>query len=146
MNARTKQLVWVGLAAVIALTAIVRAWFTAQGVSIGLWGVEVCDHGCRGIRWDNVPGAQDDLYLMAYAAFAAMLVGAGALVGVALGNPAAVRVARFALTLALAAMAFFIVRALILDGLDHVDIGWALVVGPAATLAARQLLPTSARA
>jgi hypothetical protein len=144
MNAKTRQLVLIGLAAVIALTAILRAWFTAQGVSIGLWGVEACDHGCRGIRWDDVPGAQDDLYIMGYAAFATMLVGAAALVAFALGNAAAARVARFALTLALAAIAFFVVRALILDGLSHVDIGWALIVGPAATLAARLLLPQRA--
>ncbi|HEY5927414.1 MAG TPA: hypothetical protein VIV11_37275 [Kofleriaceae bacterium] len=143
MNAKTRQMVLVGLAAVIVLTAFVRAWFSAHGISIGLWGVEVCDHGCRGIRWDNIPGAEDDLYLASYVAFAAMLVGAAAIVAFVAGNQGAARVARGVLTVAIAGLAYFILRAVALDGLSRVGVDWALVVGPIATIAARQLLPKS---
>jgi hypothetical protein len=141
MTPKQRQLVLVGLSAAIVLTALVRAWFSTHGVSIGLWGIEVCDHGCHGIRWDNVPGAEDDMYLASYVAVAAMLVGAAATLWVAFGNQGAARIARGVLTVALVALAYFIIRAVALDGLNHVDIGWALVIGPIATLAARQLLP-----
>ena len=143
MTAKQKNGVLVGLAVVIALAAFVKAWFSAQGVSIGLWSIEVCDHGCHSIRWDNVPGAQDDLYMAGYAAFAAAIVGAAAIIAFVVGNQPAARFARIALTVALIGMVYFILRALVFDALNHVDIGWALVVGPVATIAARQLLPRS---
>lgn len=148
MNAKQKQWLSLGLAVVVAVTAFVRAWFSAHGVSVGLWSIEVCDHGCQSIRWDNVPGAQDDLYLAGYLAFAAALVGAAASVVPVLGTAVtkvggrSLRVARIALTIAFLAMLYFITRAIALDGLDSgVSIGWALPVCPAATILLRQLLP-----
>jgi hypothetical protein len=144
MDEKQRKWALIALAAIIAVCAVVRAWFGARGISIGLWGVEVCDHGCHGVRWDNVPGAQDDHYLAGYLAVAAALVGAGATVWFALGNPAAASFARITLTIAFVAMAYFIVRAFA-DGLNGVDIGWALVVGPVATIAARQLISPTRR-
>jgi hypothetical protein len=143
MNAKTRQLVLGGLSLAIVVTAIVRAWFSAHGLSIGLWGIELCDHGCRGIRWDNVPGAEDDLYFAGYVAVAAMLVGAAATLWFAIGNQGAARFARRVLMVAIVAMGYFILRGIALDGLGRVGIDWALVIGPAVTIAARQLLPKS---
>ena len=121
------------------IASLVRAWFAATGVSIGLWGVELCENGCRGVRWDDVPGAQDDLYLASSAALAASLVGVGLAVGSLLGARTA-RAARIVLTIALVGMAYFIVRGLALGGLPQVGVGWALFVGPVAAVALRQLV------
>lgn len=140
MTPRVKQLVLLGLAAALVLTAIARAWFTGHGVSVGLWGVELCDHGCRSTRWDNLPGAQDDLYLAGYAAFAASLVGALLTAAAAFGNVRAAKLARTVLTVAVAAMAYFVVRGVATDALDGVQVSWALFVGPAAAVGARQLV------
>jgi hypothetical protein len=141
MTAQTKQLVLVGLAAVILLAAFARSWFFADLVSIGLWGIELCDRGCRGIRWDNVHGAQDDLYLAGYLAFGAALAGAAAVIAHVAGMKSAARIGRITLAIALAGMAYFILRALAFDGLRGVSLDWALFAGPVATFAAYRLLP-----
>jgi hypothetical protein len=140
MTAKTKNGVLVGLAVLIALAALLKAWFTTGQAAIGLWGVELCDHGCHSIRWDNVPGVQDDWYLAGYVACAAALLGAGSIIAHVIGNRSAAHFARKVLVVALVAMAYFIVRAFVTDDLNHVDIGWALLVGPAATIATFRLL------
>ena len=140
MTAKQKQVLLVISAVLVALTAVMRAWFSAPGVDAGLWGVDVLGHGTR---WDNVPGAQDDMYLAGYLACAAALVGAAAtLVFVATGSAA--KLARITLTVALAGMAYFVLRGYALDGLSNgIGLGWATFVGPIATVTARQLLPKS---
>jgi hypothetical protein len=147
MNTKTRQWLVPGLAAVVAVTAFVKAWFTAHAVSVGLWGIEVCDHGCQSIRWDNVPGAQDDLYIAGYLAFAAAIVGAATSIvpvfatAVTKVGGRALRIARISLAIAFLAMLYFITRAIALDGMNGVSISWALPICPAATIALRQVLP-----
>jgi hypothetical protein len=126
-------------AALLVIAALVRAWFAGPGVSVGLWGVELCENGCHGVRWDDVPGAQGDLYLAGYAAVAAALLGAGLAVSSLFGARTA-RAARIVLTIALVGMAYFILRGIALGGLHDVGVSWALVAGPIAAVALRQLI------
>jgi hypothetical protein len=143
MNAKTRQWVLEGLAAVIVLTALLKAWASAHGVSVGLWSVEVCANGCHSFRWDNVPGAQDDLYMAGYLAFGAALLGAAAIVAFVLGSQGAAKFGRAVLLIAFLGMLYFIIRGFALDALNGLSIGWAAFVGPLAVLGARHLLRPS---
>jgi hypothetical protein len=118
-------------AAVLVVGALVRMWFSARQVSAGLWGVEVCDRGCHGVRWDNIRGADFDLILAGYVGTAASLVGA-VLCGIVAvnqlgGTRGPVRQARLVVSIALVAMLWFVARMLI-DNADF-DVLGVLVPG-----------------
>jgi hypothetical protein len=121
-------------AAVLAVGALVRLWFEARQVSAGLWGVEVCDHGCHGVRWDNVRGADLDLILAGYVGTVASLVGAVLVFMTALsqlsGKRGPVRHARTVVTIALVAMLWFVARMLI----DNADIAVLGILVPGLTI------------
>jgi len=129
------------------VTALVRAWFSAPDMSMGLWGVELCDHGCHGVRLDDVAGLDGDVVLAGYAGTVAMLLagGAVALCGLAWmrGGRGPVRAARGLLVAALVGAGWFSLRILV-DG--HLDLGWALFVGPGAAVAALVALARLTRA
>jgi hypothetical protein len=135
MNKHTARAVLVGAALVLGVTAIVRAWFTGPGVSIGLWGIEAGGHG---VRWDDA-GADLDIYLAGYIAVVAALGGAVLAVMCAL-SPASSRVAlaRTVLTVAAVAMVVFILRLLAAD--LPAGVSWAAFLGPVAAITARQLV------
>ena len=111
----------------LGLTAVLRVWFSRYGVSVGLWGVEVCSGGCHGVRWDNVPGTDFDIIVAGYTAtvsgLLAAVLGGATVIG---GGAAALRWARLASGIALAAIGWFVLRFLI-DGKLGLD--WGVVVG-----------------
>ncbi len=136
MSVQARRWVLLGCAAGLVVAAIVRAWFEIPPVSIGLWGIEVCDQGCHGVRWDDVPGAETDLYLIGYLAVAASLVTAVLLALVAFARAQAAT-ARKATLVTAGAMAYFVLRGLALDALPSgVEIGFALPLGLAAAVCA----------
>jgi hypothetical protein len=136
LTSKQKQGVVLALAGVLAITAIVRAWFESGAVKMGLWGI---DAGGHGIRWDNVAGAQDDHYLAGYVACAAALAGAALASAAVLGKPALATRARQLLTIAIVAIAYFLVRAFA-DGVPSPQLSWAAVLGPAAAVGLRWAL------
>lgn len=122
-------------AVALAASAIARAWFSVAGVAMGTWGVEICDHGCYGVRWDNVGDTSFDIVLSGYTATIAGLLGA-LLVVIGLVRPANRAATRHVLQLAFVAMLYFATRGLITGGMT---LGWAVVVGPVAAGTARYL-------
>ena len=136
-------------AVALAATALTRTWFSSKPepgieISMGLWGVELCHHGCQGKRWDDVPGAEDDVTLAGYlgvvaAPIAAVLVVIVA-VGAVQGRRGPMRAARTALAIALAAMGYFLLRNLIDGGRLDPDPSWGGFVAIAAAIGAHQAL------
>ena len=117
----------------LGVTAIVRAWFSAHGVSAGLWGVEA---GGRGVRWDNVPGIDFDIIVSGYTAtasgvLAAIICGAIALATMSGRATRSVPAARFATSLALISIGWFVIR-ILMDSKLGVD--WGLFVGTASAI------------
>jgi hypothetical protein len=121
-------------AAVLVVGALVRMWFGSRPVSAGLWGVEVCDHGCHGVRWDDIPGADLDLILAGYTGTVASLLAAGLLVATAwsqlAGKRGPIRATRTVVTIALVAMLWFVARML----LENADLNVLAVLVPGLTI------------
>ena len=130
-------------ALVIGATSLMRAWFSAHGVSVGLWGIESCSSGCHGTRWDDVGGTDFDIIVAGYVGTVAGVLAAltmamvGTLAAGSSGERGPLPAARTLLNLALAASAYFVIRFLI-DG--NLGLDWAAVVGPAAMIAGVVLL------
>jgi hypothetical protein len=123
----------------LGITAVARVWFSSFGVSAGLWGIEA---GGQGVRWDNVPGVDFDLILAGYTAtvsglVAAVLCGVIAITSMGSHPVDATRAARFSTHLALAAIAWFVIRFL-MDGKLGVD--WGLFVGVASVVVLAAML------
>jgi len=140
MTKQSRTILLVACAAGLVLGAFVREWFTNAPVSVGLWGVEVCSFGCRGIRWDELPGAQEDLYLAGYLAFALSLVGAVMLAMTATGNTRITRTARRVLIGAAIAMGYFVLRAYAFNALPGVGPSFMLPIGLASAIGGATLL------
>ena len=131
-----------GISLALVITALVRAWFSAPHMSLGLWGAEVCLHGCRGIRWDDVGGIDFDIVVAGYLATAALLAAAVTLGirAVALINgrrPSPSPRAGQLLVVGMVAVAWFTLR-ILLEG--KADPDWALFVGSAALVAGHTLV------
>lgn len=125
----------------LGVMAIVRSWFGEGGVHAGLWGVNVCNgSGCRGVRWDDVANADFDLILAGYAGAAAAIVTAvlGVLTGVARlnGQRGPIKPALTASTIAIAAIAYFVIRMVI----DNAPLDWGSGVGVGCAIATAVLL------
>lgn len=128
MTKETARSVLIISVVAMVVSTLMREWFSAQGVSIGLWGID---------------GADLEIYLFGYLATAAALVGAMlALVCAFKGDNGPVAAARTALTIAAVAMVLFVVRLWVMDGMTGLSPGFALFVGPTAAIAARQLVGT----
>jgi hypothetical protein len=134
MTRETKRAALIVCAVGLVAGAFTREWFTSPLLSAGLWGIEVCEHGCHGTRWDDVNGAQEELYLAGYLAFALSLVGAVLLAMIAFDHERWVKPARKVLLVAAAAMGYFVLRAYALDGLSGVGPSFALPIGLAAAI------------
>ena len=130
-------------AAILVVGAVVRMWFGGKQVAAGLWGVEICDRGCHGVRWDNVRGADLDLILAGYVGTVASLVGAVLVALVAFnqlgGTRGPVRHARTVVTIALVAMIWFVARMLI----DNADFDVLGVLVPGLTIGTWYTLRTA---
>jgi hypothetical protein len=140
MTKQNRTIVLVACAVGLVLSAFVREWFTNPPLFVGLWGVELCTGGCRGIRWDELPGAQEDLYLAGYVAFAAALVGAVLLVMIATGNTRVTKAAQRTLLVASIAMGYFVLRAFAFNALPGVGPSFMLPIGLASAIGGAVLL------
>lgn len=136
MTTSNRKLLLMVAAIALGVTAVVRAWFSTHGVSVGLWGLEVCDGGCHGVRWDNT-GADLDIYLFGYLGVAAALATSAVTCVAALGDrPQLMKLVRMMAMVTLAVMASFLIRILVEGGLS---ISWAAIVGPLAAIGIRVL-------
>ncbi len=136
MTSSNRKLLLVVAALALGVTSVLRVWFSAHGVSVGLWGLEVCDHGCHGVRWDNA-GADLDIYLFGYVGVAAALATSAAALLAALGErPELMKLVRTLSLVAIAATVGFVVRLLVEGG---IGVSWGAIVGPLAALTVRAL-------
>lgn len=126
----------------LGISAVIRVWFARYGIHAGLWGISDCSQGgCHGVRWDDVHGIDFDIVLSGYAATVSALFTAvlGGLTGIARigGQRGPIKPALTTSTIALAAIAYFVIRMLI-DG--KLDIAWGVVPGLGCALATAILL------
>ena len=136
MTSSNRKLLLVVAAIALGVSAIVRAWFSARGVSVGLWGIEVCDGGCHGVRWDNA-GADLDIYLFGYLGVAAALATSAVTCFAAIGErPQLMSLVRKMALVTLAVMASFLIRFFVEGAMS---ISWAAIVGPLAAVGIRML-------
>lgn len=136
MTSSNRKLLLVVAAIVLGVAAVVRAWFSSHGVSVGLWGIEVCDRGCHGVRWDNT-GADLDMYLMGYLGVAAALGTSAVTCLAALGDrPELMKLVRTMAMVTVVVLAGFVIRILVEGGLG---VSWAAIVGPLAAVGIRVL-------
>ncbi|MEO7096762.1 MAG: hypothetical protein ABI175_26120 [Polyangiales bacterium] len=142
MTSSNRKLLLVVAAVALGVAAVVRAWFSTHGVSVGLWGLEVCDNGCHGVRWDNA-GADLDIYLFGYLGVAAALATSVVTCLAALGErPQLMKLVRMMAMVSLATMVAFAVRILVEGGLS---ISWAAILGPVAAIVIRVLATDDGR-
>jgi hypothetical protein len=140
MTKQNRMILLVACALGLVLSAFVREWFTSPPVFVGLWGVELCNAGCHGVRWDELPGAQEDLYLAGYVAFAAAIAGAILLVMIATGNTRVTKAARRVLVVASIAMGYFVLRAYAFNALPGVGPSFMLPIGLASAIGGAVML------
>lgn len=136
MTRSNRKLLLVVASIALGLAAVVRSWFSSHGDSVGLWGLEVCDRGCHGVRWDDA-GADLDIYLFGYLGVVAALATAAVTCVATLGDrPQLMKLVRMMAMVTIAVMAGFLIRLLVEGGLS---ISWAAIVGPLAAIGIRVL-------
>jgi hypothetical protein len=128
---------------VLAATSVMRDWFSQGPVSAGLWGIDCSGNACHSARWDDVGGTDFDIVVAGYlGTVAALLAGVlmlvcGVLAAGSSGERGPVRHARMMAYVAIAAIAWFMLR-LQMDG--HLGLDWAAVAGPIAAIGGALML------